>query len=340
MGESRALPKFLRAVDWRDAREAAEALGLMRQWGPIDCFDALELLSGEYPNVDVRAFAVARIAETEEEELAILMPQLVQALRFDGGTSQAQQQDEAVLGRLGTGLSSMESGRASVEMDSDRTVTPASGSSPEPVSALEARLASGAQASASGSASTGRAAAPAPGGPLERLLLDRSCTSVRAASLLHWHLTALWEDPRDGPRYVAVHSRFYERLQEQHPRVLDAIRRQRELVAVLSRIAADIKGMRATADRRTDRLRGLIGPGGPFEELTTLRAPLPTDPAYQVVGVVVEECSVFKSAMVPLRITFRLESGTQTSIYKQGDDLRQAGADSRGGWPTAGLALS
>ena len=68
------------------------------------------------------------------------------------------------------------------------------------------------------------------------------------------------------------------RIQREYPQVLDALTSQRELLALLDRIAQDIKGMRATAERRTERLRYLIGPGGQFEELSTLRAPLPTNP--------------------------------------------------------------
>lgn len=50
----RALTKFLKCVDWSDASEARQAAELMASWAPIGVADALELLSPDFVNEEVR----------------------------------------------------------------------------------------------------------------------------------------------------------------------------------------------------------------------------------------------------------------------------------------------
>jgi phosphatidylinositol 3-kinase len=52
--EARALTKFLKCVDWGDAQEARQAADLMQAWAPIAIADALELLSPDFSNEQVR----------------------------------------------------------------------------------------------------------------------------------------------------------------------------------------------------------------------------------------------------------------------------------------------
>ncbi len=55
----------------------------------------------------------------------------------------------------------------------------------------------------------------------------------------------------------------------------------------------------------------MVGEFGQCGELAHLRCPLPLDPAVQLTGLIAEECSVFKSALSPLRLTFRV-AGART----------------------------
>ena len=86
--------------------------------------------------------------------------------------------------------------------------------------------------------------------------------------------------------------------------------------------------------------------------MASLRLPLPLDPAVLLTGIIPEESTVFKSALTPLRLTFRTAAGGSASdlaaqasslsldteeqraedeprggkyaiIFKKGDDLRQ-----------------
>ncbi|KAJ8304893.1 hypothetical protein KUTeg_018476 [Tegillarca granosa] len=52
--------------------------------------------------------------------------------------------------------------------------------------------------------------------------------------------------------------------------------------------------------------------------------PLPLNPEIQVVGIIPEKASLFKSALMPCRLVFRTEDGPEyVTMFKHGDDLRQ-----------------
>ena len=84
-GEKKALPKFLLAVDWRDATEVAQVPALLKQWTRIDVADAIKLLGPDqaYQRRVVRAFAVDALRQASDMELVTYLLQLVQALRYD-----------------------------------------------------------------------------------------------------------------------------------------------------------------------------------------------------------------------------------------------------------------
>lgn len=58
-------------------------LQLMGQWSRIDIADALELLSPDFSNEEVRAHAVAVLDRAPDEELLYYLLQLIQALRYE-----------------------------------------------------------------------------------------------------------------------------------------------------------------------------------------------------------------------------------------------------------------
>ena len=56
----------------------------------------------------------------------------------------------------------------------------------------------------------------------------------------------------------------------------------------------------------------MVGEYGQCSELAHVRVPLPLDPAVMLTGIIPEECSVFKSALSPLRLTFRTAGASIT----------------------------
>ena len=68
-----------------------------------------------------------------------------------------------------------------------------------------------------------------------------------------------------------------------------------------------------TAAKRAEQLRRMVGEYGQCSELAHVRVPLPLDPTVMLTGIVPEECSVFKSALSPLRLTFWTAGGPALS---------------------------
>ena len=81
--DKRALTKFVKSVSWHEPSEARQAVQLLPKWTEIDIDDALELLAPTFDNQAVRAYAVDRLREADDEELLLYLLQLVQALKFE-----------------------------------------------------------------------------------------------------------------------------------------------------------------------------------------------------------------------------------------------------------------
>ncbi|KAL3157710.1 hypothetical protein ABBQ32_012142 [Trebouxia sp. C0010 RCD-2024] len=280
ISEARALTKFLKCVDWGDAQEARQAADLMQAWAPIAIADALELLSPDFPNEQVRCHAVEVLQRTQDEELLYYLLQLVQALRYEATT--------------------------------------------------HSRLSS--------------------------FLISRATRNTVMATLLHWYLYTELSDASFGDRASAILGRFREA--DPSSEAMQGLAVQGQMMAQLSYIVDQLKAVRGGAVRKTERLREMVSEAGQCGELMSLQVALPLDPTVHLNGIIPSACSVFKSAMAPLRLTFRVAGmGSQRGvelgssyaatnpqgltqgvapvvhnppvevrravIYKKGDDLRQ-----------------
>ena len=87
--DKRALTKFVKSVMWQDQGEARQAVQLLPKWTEIDVDDALELLGPSFDHPAVRAYAVDRLRESDDDELLLYLLQLVQALKFEEVLSEA-----------------------------------------------------------------------------------------------------------------------------------------------------------------------------------------------------------------------------------------------------------
>ena len=169
--------------------------------------------------------------------------------------------------------------------------------------------------------------------PLAAFLIKRACQNHVLGNFLHWYLFVEWQDPVFGPEYAQIYDRFVNALLSEPSgyALWDDIRRQMELVAQLTAVKREIESLR-TAARKKDKLIELLSESGLCEELASLRLPLPLDPIVLLTGVIPEESSVFKSALTPLKLTFKtavtvnghaLPETKYSIIFKKGDDLRQ-----------------
>jgi phosphatidylinositol-4,5-bisphosphate 3-kinase len=78
-----ALPLFLKSVDWTHPLQVQEAYKVLNVWSLMKPEDALALLNADYPDENVRLYAVRRVSQLSDEDLAMYSPQLIQALAFE-----------------------------------------------------------------------------------------------------------------------------------------------------------------------------------------------------------------------------------------------------------------
>lgn len=81
--DKRALTKVVKATDWSNPAEARQIANLIPKWAMIDVDSALELLGPSYDSPVVRAYAVDRLRQADDDELRLYLLQLVQALKFE-----------------------------------------------------------------------------------------------------------------------------------------------------------------------------------------------------------------------------------------------------------------
>ncbi|KAF2861567.1 phosphatidylinositol 3-kinase [Piedraia hortae CBS 480.64] len=166
---------------------------------------------------------------------------------------------------------------------------------------------------------------------LASFLIVRSAANLKLGNFLYWYLMVELDEnnihPSDGNR------KLYARLSYDFMRELDAtpkgrerrtlLRRQAELVTILSKISRDVQQSRGDRLKKIKRLNTLLSdPKYGLKDFEPL--PLPLDPDISITGIIIENCNVFKSSLSPLRLDFRRDNGEEYPlIFKTGDDLRQ-----------------
>lgn len=101
------------------------------------------------------------------------------------------------------------------------------------------------------------------------------------------------------------------------------MKRQGDLVGILSKRAKELKVSKDPRPKKIERLRAFLA--DPKNGLATMNPlPLPLDASRQVIGIVPEKASVFKSNLSPLLLYFSCSDGVDYPlIFKDGDDMRQ-----------------
>ena len=89
--DKRALTKFIKSVNWQDSGETRQAIDILPKWTEIDVDDALELLGPTFDHPAVRTYAVDRLRKAGDQELLLYLLQLVQALKFEKISPEAEE---------------------------------------------------------------------------------------------------------------------------------------------------------------------------------------------------------------------------------------------------------
>lgn len=105
--------------------------------------------------------------------------------------------------------------------------------------------------------------------------------------------------------------------------IRDAYTRQSELIASLVSLTKELRAMKDTRPKKIQWLRQHLADvkngWNAFEAL-----PLPLNAAVEVCGVRSDDAIVFKSHLMPIKLTFLTADGSEHPVmFKLGDDLRQ-----------------
>lgn len=103
----------------------------------------------------------------------------------------------------------------------------------------------------------------------------------------------------------------------------DLMRRQGELIDTLAKRARELRTSKDPRPKKIEKLRGFLA--DPRNNLASMPSlPLPLNARIQVIGIVAEKSSVFKSNMFPMLLYFQCADGSEYPvIFKDGDDMRQ-----------------
>lgn len=167
---------------------------------------------------------------------------------------------------------------------------------------------------------------------LAQFLIQRASTNFMLGNYFYWYLMVECDDesPEQGPEnreiYRKVAYDFMMELAKDAEGAEDrkTLRRQAELVTVLSKLAAEVKASSESIAKKVDRVKRFLA--DPKNELVNISPPLtmPLDPSIKITGVIPDQVAVFKSSLNPIKCTFKTDTGAAYPIiFKLGDDLRQ-----------------
>ncbi|XP_046853981.1 phosphatidylinositol 3-kinase catalytic subunit type 3-like [Xenia sp. Carnegie-2017] len=289
--QKKALTKFLKCVEWNEASEAGQALDLMHKWSLIDVDDALELLSPQFTNPAVRIYAVSRLREANDEDLLLYLLQLVQALRYEPDVGS----NTALIQEFLTQEDDKTEGKPAPDVDiSDN------------LKSVEEK-----------------------GSYLEAFLIWRASRSDILATFLYWYLRVESSEDNSSKAYV-LYSKIIRRyikflIQDAVPakvRKARILKRQQQFNDKLVAIMKNVAQFSGNRKKKIEKLQTILDNPEWFDIKEPL--PLPLDPNVKITGVVAEKTSLFKSAMMPAKFTFKTVEGKEyIAIFKNGDDLRQ-----------------
>ncbi|EXB82579.1 Phosphatidylinositol 3-kinase, root isoform [Morus notabilis] len=153
---------------------------------------------------------------------------------------------------------------------------------------------------------------------LSHFLVQRSLQNIKFASFLRWYVAVELYDPAYAKRFYCTYEILEENMiklsasvngDEDGFKLWQSLVRQTELTAQLCSITRDVRNVRGNTQKKIEKLRQLLS--GLLSELTYFEEPIrsPLDPGVLITGIVPSESSIFKSALHPLRLTFRTANG-------------------------------
>lgn len=188
-----------------------------------------------------------------------------------------------------------------------------------------------------------------PESSLAQFLIDRAAANFKLGNYLHWFLMVECDDR--GPDTNAYNRKLFARVEYHFMMELEKrdreqrkmLKRQGEMIAIISKISKEIRFGRESRPYKIEKLKKYLS--DPKNELAVIDPPLPLplDPTIEVSGIFADDANVFKSSLSPLLLHFKIEAANSDTdrstspvhsikskdqprfsiIFKTGDDLRQ-----------------
>ncbi|XP_052870088.1 phosphatidylinositol 3-kinase catalytic subunit type 3 [Anopheles cruzii] len=310
----KALTKFLKCVNWETMTEVRQALALLESWAPMDVEDALELLNSSFRHPVVRKYAITRLNEASDEYLLLYLLQLVQALKYE-----LFEEVHYVSNREFT------KGREIFHSYDDSTVA-------KYEDALQ-------ELGTQRKTDVTHRCEPSNVDNLANFVIHRACKDPVLANYLYWYLTIECEDEKSSKQdvkiremYVNVLRKFLNDLYTGSPEMKTMhaqLKEQQHFVDRLVTLVKIVAKESGNRKRKTEKFQQYLAESSSsgsakinFNHFGPIVFPL--DPDVQIVGIVPEKVSLFKSALMPSKLTFLTTTDTEyVAIFKHGDDLRQ-----------------
>lgn len=161
---------------------------------------------------------------------------------------------------------------------------------------------------------------------LASFLISRANQNLDLANYLYWYLHIETEEEDNiQAGSVAMYRQVLNTFLKQSP-FRETLARQHEFIESLVQLMGVVTKESGNRKRKMDKLQQLLKDsdqfGLDFSKFSSL--PLPLDPSVTICGIVASKASLFKSSLMPARLTFiTTENQEYVTIFKNGDDLRQ-----------------
>jgi len=170
---------------------------------------------------------------------------------------------------------------------------------------------------------------------LVNFLINRVKKDLNLATLFYWYISVECPDKNKKETrtvvnefYEIIHSKFLGVLEEEQPEIFNALLMQNKIRERFKEINEKIRKM--DLSRKKEELRKIAGTSE-FQKNIFQEQSFCLNTNYHITSMEPEECTVFKSAMAPLRLCFHAYNVEEKEkgdirykvIFKSGDDLRQ-----------------
>ncbi|CAD1474675.1 unnamed protein product, partial [Heterotrigona itama] len=318
--QKKALTKFVKCVNWKVAGEERQALEMLALWAPPDPEDALELLGPAFTHPAVRRYAITRLNQAPDDDLMLYLLQLVQALKYE---------DFENIKRANQALIKEKESEKVEKLDRDVQINDSS----------SAAVTTDLQSSESENVHFSRNQDSLM--DLASFLITRACQNTTLANYFYWYLSIECEDQSDP----SISAKQDTRVKEMYNTVMSMfsmtlaqgntvwqkrrafLLRQKVFIDQLVALVKAVARESGNRKKKTDRLRMLLTDPDPAFKINFSNfepIPFPLDPEICIKGIIPGKASLFKSALMPSKLTFLTTDNSEyIAIFKNGDDLRQ-----------------